>query len=144
MKITIGIEDDLLDAIGWMDTIFDIVCDKYDGFGSVACAVEEIKFFLNRVYEVADNKRIIKKDKLRKKEIKREQLPDRQRVLTLEEKAGMTDEEVFAAEYGLRASFAISNYWKSVFEETYKHTPALPDYDWMLEECREILHDSPV
>lgn len=52
-------------------------------------------------------------------------IPERKRVLTDEEKHGLSNEEIFMREYGVYTSFCINKYWSEVFRAIYGYSPSL-------------------
>ncbi|MCM1258453.1 MAG: hypothetical protein NC307_11445 [Roseburia sp.] len=124
VKIEIGILEDELDAITWMDAVQKIVNEATEDPG-VLNALETVRFFLDRVYEVARNEQIIQEDKIQSKGIGNAKFPPRKKILSDQEKKGLSNEQIFMKEYGLYTSFAINRYWSSVFKEIYGCSPSL-------------------
>ena len=121
MKIEVGILEAEWEAITWMDTVKKIMNDVTEDSG-VLNALEDVCSLLDRIYEVAGNEQIIQKDKIRAREIEDAKLPPKQRILSEQEKKGLSKEQIFMKEYGLYTSFAINRYWSGVFKEIYGYS----------------------
>lgn len=124
MKIEVGILKEEWEAITWMDTVKKIMNDVTEDPG-VLNGLENVCSLLDRIYEVAGNEQIIQEDKIRAREIENAKLPPRQRILSDQEKKGLSKEQIFMKEYGLYTSFAINRYWSGVFKEIYGYSPSL-------------------
>lgn len=124
MKVTIGILKEEWEAITWMDKIKDLVYDATEE-KEILDALENISDLLERIYKVAENKRIIHREEILREEIDSIKIPDAKRMLSAKEKQGLNNEQIFMKEYGLYTSFAVDPYWSNVFKQIYGYSPSL-------------------
>lgn len=124
MKVTIGILKEEWEAITWMDKIKDLVYDATEE-KEILDALENISDLLERIYKVAENKRIIHREEILREEIDSIKIPDAKRMLSAKEKQGLNNEQIFMKEYGLYTSFAADPYWSNVFKQIYGYSPSL-------------------
>lgn len=68
---------------------------------------------------------LIKEDKIQRRKPEEIEAPPRQRILSDEEKKGLSDMQIFMKEYGVYTSFVINDYWINAFKAIYGYNPSL-------------------